>query len=103
MRSLEDNLESFEKNNTVAVGISVDSVPSKNAWAVTLGIRNTRLLSDFWLHGNVARLLGIFRENDGISERANIIVDEDQNVKFIKIYEISTLPDIKEIIGEIEK
>ena len=35
--------------NTVALGIRVDTVPSKKAWAKELGIKNTRLLSDFWL------------------------------------------------------
>ena len=98
MRSLEKNYETFQELNTMAIGISVDSVPSKNAWAKSLGLVNTRLLSDFWPHGRVAELLGIFREEDGISERVNIIIDEDQNIKYVKIYEISKLPDIEEII-----
>ena len=29
MRSLEDNYQRFNDNNTVALGVSVDSVPSK--------------------------------------------------------------------------
>jgi peroxiredoxin len=50
MQSLEENRESFEKNNTVTVGVSVDSSPSKKAWAKELKIENTRLLADFWPH-----------------------------------------------------
>jgi len=34
--------------------MSVDTVPSKKAWAKELGIKNTGLLSDFWPHGEVA-------------------------------------------------
>lgn len=33
MKSLEENRERFEKLNTVALGLSVDTVPSKKAWA----------------------------------------------------------------------
>ena len=102
MKSLEANVETFEELNTVAVGVSIDSAPSKQEWAKTLGIRNTRLLCDFWPHGKVAQLYGIFRDGDGISERVNIIIDEDQKIKFIKIYEISKLPDINEVINELK-
>ena len=99
MQSLEANKDVFESLNTVAVGVSVDTIPSKRAWAKELGITSTRLLADFWPHGHVAKLYGIFRENDGISERANIILDETGKVIFFKIYEISQLPDIQEVIS----
>lgn len=50
MQSLEINKERFDELNTVAVGVNVDPIPSKKAWAGELGIENTRLLSDFWPH-----------------------------------------------------
>jgi len=98
MQSLEDNAKIFESLNIVPVGISVDSVPTKKAWALDLGIKTVKLLSDFWPHGDVVRRYGLFREKDGISERANIIVDEKGKVMFSKVYELSELPDIQEII-----
>jgi len=98
MKSLEANYGRLEKLNTIALGLSVDAVPSKKAWAKELAIENTRLLSDFWPHGEVAELYDIFRENDGFSERANIIVDEDMKVIFAKTYPISQVPDIEEVI-----
>ena len=98
MKSLEKNLKAFTDLNTIALGLSVDTVPSKHAWAKNLDIRNTKLLSDFWPHGAVAQKYGIFREDDGISERTNIIIDEEQIISFMKIYPISQLPNIKEII-----
>jgi peroxiredoxin len=103
MQSLEENRESFEKINTVAVGVSVDSTPCKKAWAKELKIENTRLLSDFWPHGGLANKLGIFRDMEGFSERANIIIDEKGHVAFIKVYPIPELPDIKEILSFINK
>jgi peroxiredoxin len=98
MKSLEANQETFDSLNTVAVGLSVDSAPSKKAWADTLGIKNTSLLTDFWPHGEVAKLFGVFREKNGISERANILVDESGKIVFVKVYPIPELPDINEII-----
>jgi peroxiredoxin len=103
MQSLEKNKKYFDKNKTMAVGLSVDPTPSKKAWAKELGIKNTRLLSDFWPHGAVAQKYDIFNEIDGISERANIIVDEKQQIIFVKIYPPSQLPDINEIILFLEK
>jgi peroxiredoxin len=103
MKSLEKNRERLEELNTVALGISVDTVPSKKAWAKELGIKNTKLLSDFWPHGEVAIKYGIFRQNVGLSERVNIMVDENQKVIFVKVYPLSQLPDIEEIIRVLEK
>jgi len=103
MKSLEKNKETFDSLNTIAVGVSVDTVPSKKAWAESLGIKKTRLLSDFWPHGKVAKLYGIFRQEDGISERANIIIDENQKIAFFKVYRLGQLPDIQEIIKTLLK
>lgn len=103
MLSLEENRDTFASLETYCVGISVDSVPCKKAWAASLGIRHTRILCDFWPHGQVARQFGIFREANGFSERANIIVDADQNVIFSKVYPVHSVPDIHEIISFLEK
>jgi peroxiredoxin len=102
MQALEANKDTFESLNTVPLGLSVDTVPSKKAWAESLGIESVRLLSDFWPHGRVASLYGIFRESSGFSERANIVVDEQGQVVFSKTYEIGQLPDIEEVIGAIK-
>ncbi len=99
MKDLERNYEKFEKLNVIPVGISVDPVPSKHAWAKELGIKKLRILSDFWPHGEVAKSLGIFRELDGFSERANIILNEEGEIIFFKVYEIKTLPDLEEIFN----
>ena len=103
MKSLEKNKKGFDSLNTTAVGLSVDTVPSKKAWAKSLNIESTRLLSDFWPHGKVAEAYGIFRSKYGTSERANIIIDENQKVAFVKIYPVGQLPDIKEVIEALKK
>jgi len=103
MKSLEANRKMFDSLNTVAVGVSVDTVPSKKAWAESLGIKHIRLLSDFWPHGKVAKAYGLFLKEDGISKRANVIIDENQRIVLIKIYRLGVLPDIKEIINFLTK
>jgi peroxiredoxin len=103
MRLLEENHLRFDELNTVALGIGVDSSPSNKAWAQSMDIRNTRLLSDFWPHGEVARSFGIFRDKDGFSERANIIIDVNQKVIFAKVYPTSQLPDFEEILAILKK
>jgi peroxiredoxin len=103
MKSLESSKKIFDSLNTTAVGVSVDTVPSKKAWAESLGIKNIRLLSDFWPHGKVAELYGIFRTKEGFSERANIIIDENQKIAFFKIYKLGQLPDIREIISALKR
>ena len=102
MLSLEKNFDRFSKLNTVAVGINVDPIPSKKAWAEAIGLKKLRILSDFWPHGNVAGMYDIFRDKEGFSERANIIVDAHGKVAFIKVYPIPQLPDIEEIIKILE-
>ena len=99
MKSLEKNKLAFDSLNTVAVGVSIDTVPSKKAWAESLGITKTRLLSDFWPHGKVAKAYGIFLKDDGISERSNIIVDETGTIRLFKNYPLGQLPDIQEILN----
>jgi peroxiredoxin len=101
MKSLEANYERFEQLNTVALGLSVDTVPSKRAWARELGIEKTRLLSDFWPHGQVAKSFGVFKDDKGVSERACIVLDKDLRVTFAKIYPGDQLPDLEEIIGQL--
>lgn len=103
MRALEANHERFEKLNTVALGLSVDPVPGKLAWASVLRIKNTPLLSDFWPHGKTAKDYGIFLEDMGISERANVIIDEEGIVRWMKIYPIAQLPDIEEVFKKLEE
>jgi len=99
MKALEKNYERFERLNVVPVGISVDAVPSKKAWAGHIGLKKLRILSDFWPHGGVAKLYGLFREKKGFSERANVLIDEEGKVAFFRVYQIMEVPDLEEVFG----
>lgn len=103
MKSLEENMEKFSKLKTVPLGVSIDHVYSKAAWAKELGIKEVRLLSDFWPHGALSKQLDVFFDEHGFSKRANIILDEEGKVIFAKTYPTKEVPDINEIITFLEK
>ncbi|MGQ9716766.1 MAG: peroxiredoxin [Anaerolineae bacterium] len=103
MQDLEKHRPEMERLGAVALGLSVDAVPTKKAWADSLGIQETRLLADFWPHGGVAQAYGIFREKNGFSERAVLIVDAEGVIRFKKVYPIREVPDIQEILKALEE
>lgn len=102
MRALEAKNADLEKLNTVALGISVDSVPCKKEWAEYLELEHTDILSDFWPHGDMAKRYDLFIEKAGISGRANILIDEKGKVELVRVYEIPEIPDIEEIIRHLK-
>jgi len=95
VRSLERNWERFEHANTVPVSLSVDSVPSKARWACVLSVENVRLLCDIWPHGEISKKYGLFDEQGGTSLRANVIIDENGQVIWVKVYPMGHLPNWK--------
>ncbi len=102
MRALEANHKQFEELNTVALGLSVDPAASKKVWAQVLSIGKTKLLSDFYPHGALAKDIGIFVEELGASGRANILLDEEGVIRWFKIYDIPQLPDMQEVLEAIK-
>jgi peroxiredoxin len=98
MRTLELKFAALAEANTVAFGMSVDSVPCKKAWADAMGMTHTRLLADFWPHGDVAKKYGVFVESAGFSGRANIVIDENGKIAMVKVYDKPEIPDIEAVL-----
>ena len=96
MPSYEEDLYKFEGYNTQVLGISIDHVPCLKAWADSLGGISYPLLSDFWPHGRVAELYGVFRD-DGRSERAIFVVDKEGIVRYVDVHDIDDQPDNEEV------
>jgi peroxiredoxin len=103
MLSIEVNYGNFTKLNTIPVGLSIDSVPTKHAWAGDMKLKELKILSDFWPNGEVCRAYGMFRERYGTANRANVIVDEMGKVVWVKTYEILSLPDVNEVMDTLKK
>ena len=102
MRSLETNYERIqEKGDTVVIGLSVDPFPAKEKWADILCIEDVKIVSDFFPYAEVTKAYGLFNEENGASLRANVIIDENGNIKWVKVYESSQLPDVDELIDHL--
>ncbi|KGK85896.1 alkyl hydroperoxide reductase [Desulfosporosinus sp. HMP52] len=100
MPSYEKEISRFEALNTQVLGISVDSIPSHEAWQKSIGGISYPLCSDFYPHGEVAKNYGVFREGDpipGIAERALFIIDKEGKIQFIDVHPIESQPDNEEI------
>lgn len=102
MQNLEKHRADYAARNAVALGLSVDTVPTKKAWAEDMELEHTRLLADFWPHGGVAADYGIMRE-EGFSERAVFVLDAAGVVRWKKVYPIGEQPDVDEILKAVEE
>jgi peroxiredoxin len=108
MPSYEDDLSRFEEADTQVLGISVDSVPSHEAWSKSMGGISYPLLSDFYPHGAVSEKFGILRTASdapayGASERALFIIDKEGIVRFVDVHPIGEVPDNEEIFEVLRK
>lgn len=101
MQNLHKLKDQLAAKNTVGIGMSVDTHFSKHAWAKELGVLPLTMLSDFWPHGAVAKAYDLFIETDGISGRANILIDEEGKVAWARQYDIPEHPDFEEVLKAI--
>ncbi|OFW09020.1 MAG: hypothetical protein A3H96_13370 [Acidobacteria bacterium RIFCSPLOWO2_02_FULL_67_36] len=101
MRGYESDLARFQRANAAVLGVSIDAQPAKAAWAQTLGPISFDLLSDFHPPGEIAAKYGVFREMDGISERAVFVIDKQGRIVWSKVYDIPQQPDNEEIFAAL--
>jgi glutaredoxin len=97
-------MDRFAGLNTQVLGISVDHVPCLTAWADSLGGITYPLCSDFWPHGEVAKLYGVLRE-DGKSERALFVIDKQGIIRYIDIHDIDQQPDnelLRDVLRQVD-
>jgi alkyl hydroperoxide reductase subunit AhpC len=84
------------------VGISADSIFSHIAWQKhAIGTLSFPLCSDFYPHARVISDYGLLREGPplpGISNRVVLILDRQGKVRWKKVYDLPTVPDIQEIL-----
>jgi peroxiredoxin len=78
---VRDDLGAFQNDDVQVVTISCDSVYVHKVFAEREGY-DFPLLSDFWPHGAVAQLYGVFNEAAGFSDRGTFLVDKDGIVRF---------------------
>ena len=75
--------------------ISVDSTFVLRTWADRDGF-SFSLLSDFWPHGGVAKLYGVFDEDKGVATRGTFIIDKAGVIRWNVVNPIPQARDIAE-------
>ena len=85
------------------MGILCDSVYTLKAWGDSLGGVKYPLASDYWPHGAVSRLYGVFNEEIGRPERSIIVVDAGGIIRYIDVHQLREVPDDEEIAQELDK
>jgi peroxiredoxin len=95
-------LDEFAKYNAQLLAISVDSVWSHAAMARE---RNYHfpLLSDFEPKGQVARMYGVYREKEGVAERALFVIDGNGIIRWSYLSPIGVNPGAAGILKALEE
>lgn len=102
LRQFNQRLAEFQKLDAELFSLSIDSVPSSEAFYKELGGISYPHLSDFYPHGKVAQDYGILR-SEGFSERAVFVIDKQGLIRWAKVYEIKTVPDVNEVLEAVKK
>lgn len=107
MTAYSRELDKFAAYDAQVLGVSVDSTWSHIAWQEKeIGKLNYPLLSDFYPHGEIARMYDVFREGNpipGINERAIYIVDKTGKIVFAQLYELGESPDNQDVLEVLER
>jgi len=84
LSALRDDFPEVTRDDVELLTVSVDSGYALRAWddAEHFGFE---LLSDFWPHGGVAKLYGVFAEDRGLAVRGTFIIDKAGVVRFAEM------------------
>jgi peroxiredoxin len=91
----------FQAYNAQLLGISVDGVWCHVAFAKDRNLKFP-LLSDFEPKGAVARAYGVYREQDGSSERALFVIDAEGIIRWSYVSPIDINPGADGILAALE-
>jgi len=91
----------FEEYQAKLLGISVDGVWCHKAFAEAHNL-DFPLLADFEPKGAVARAYGVYREEDGTSERALFLVDAEGIVHWSYVSPIGVNPGANGILAALD-
>jgi peroxiredoxin (alkyl hydroperoxide reductase subunit C) len=104
--ALQDNLKEFEKRHVAVLGVSVDSVHTHSAWL-------SRPKSDGGIEGitypiiaditkEISRQYQVLDEQNGIALRGVVLLDRDNRVQALQLYNTDIGRSISEILRIID-
>lgn len=95
-------LSEFQELSAELLGISVDG-----AWCHAAFCRDRKLhfplLADFEPKGEVARLYGVYRQAEGICERALFVIDANGNIHWSFVSPVGVNPGASGILAALEE
>lgn len=94
-------LPEFQEHDAELVGISVDGVWCHEAFAQARKL-HFPLIADFEPKGAIARSYGVYREGDGITERALFVIDKDGIIRWSYCSPIGVNPGAEGILQALE-
>lgn len=95
-------LPEFAKYEAALVGISVDGVWCHGAFAAARHL-HFPLAADFEPKGQVARLYGAYREEDGTCERALFVIDKNGIIRWSYLSPVAVNPGADGILEALDK
>jgi mycoredoxin-dependent peroxiredoxin len=104
LRAMRDEFPEVSRDDVELLTVSVDSTHTHRAWADKENF-SFGLLSDFWPHGAVAKLYGVFDENRGVSARGTFIIDKSGVVRWKvvnPILQARDIADYQKALAELE-
>lgn len=94
-------LPEFHAHNAALIGISVDGIWCHLAFAHDRKL-HFPLLADFEPKGAVARSYGVYRDQDGITERALFVIDGDGVIRWSFVSPVGINPGADGILTALE-
>jgi mycoredoxin-dependent peroxiredoxin len=91
--AIRDEFPDVTRDDVELLTVSVDSVYTHRAWSDAENF-SFELLSDFWPHGDVAKLYGVFDPDRGIAIRGTFIIDKDGVVRWKVVNPIPQARDL---------
>jgi mycoredoxin-dependent peroxiredoxin len=91
--AMRDDFPEVSRDDVELLTVSVDSTFTHRAWSDQQHF-GFELLSDFWPHGAVAKLYGVFNDDKGIATRGTFIIDKAGVVQWKVVHPIPQARDI---------
>ena len=91
--TLRDDFPEVTRDDVELLTVSVDSTFVLRTWADRDGF-TFRMLSDFWPHGAVAKLYGVFDEDKGVATRGTFVIDKSGQIRWLVMNPIPQARDI---------
>jgi peroxiredoxin len=94
--------DQFDDMNADLIGVSVDGIWCHLAFAKDRGFRLT-LLADFEPKGAVAKAYGVYREGEGVTERALFVIDGEGVIRYAYVSPIGINPGANGILKALKE